>query len=278
MDTNKIVMKKIISLTLAFSFLVMSVTGLMLYIVPKGKIAYWANWEMFGLTKTQYGDIHITSMILFLVVTTWHIFYNWKPLINYMRDSAKKITLFKKELLIALGLNILFVVGTLSGIQPFQSVLDLNDNIKSYWEKEYGSPPYGHAEESSLQSFSRRIGVDAQKAMELLKENNIKVDSSKQTLLDISKQNGISSKVIYDTIRPKQTSKSNEKIDFLGRRTLDELAGMNKISLEKSIKFLEKKGFTVFVIWENDFNKDIEGCVLRCLHFLDLSEDLLKRD
>ena len=242
MDTNKIVMKKIISLTLAFSFLIMSVTGLMLYIVPKGKIAYWANWEMFGLTKTQYGDIHITSMILFLVVTTWHIFYNWKPLINYMRDSAKKVTIFKKELLIALGLNILFVVGTLSGIQPFQSVLDLNDNIKSYWEREYGSPPYGHAEESSLQSFSKRIGTDAQKAMELLKENNIKVDSSKQTLLDISKQNDIASKVIYDIIKPKQSSKGSEKIDFLGRRTLDELAGMNKISLEKSIKFLEKKG------------------------------------
>ena len=82
-----------------------------------------------------------------------------------------------KELLIALTLNILFVVGTLMGVQPFQSVLDLNDNIKSYWEKEYGSPPYGHAEESSLKSFSKRIGVDAQKAMELLKEKSIKVES-----------------------------------------------------------------------------------------------------
>lgn len=242
MDTDKIVMKKIISLTLAFSFLVMSVTGLMLYIVPKGKIAYWANWQMFGLTKTQYGDIHITSMILFLVVTTWHIYYNWKPLISYIKDNTKKITIFKKELLIALGLNILFVAGTLGGIQPFQSVLDLNDNIKSYWEREYGSPPYGHAEESSLQSFSKRIGVDAQKALELLKANNINVESSKQTLLDISKQNGIASKVIYDIIKPKQSSKSDDKVDFLGRRTLDELAGMNKISLEKSIKFLEKKG------------------------------------
>ncbi|NOR58473.1 MAG: DUF4405 domain-containing protein, partial [Sulfurimonas sp.] len=212
------------------------------YIVPKGKIAYWANWEMFGLTKTQYGDIHITSMILFLVVTTWHIFYNWKPLISYIKDSTKKIRLFKKELLIALGLNILFVAGTLSGIQPFQSVLDLNDNIKSYWEREYGSPPYGHAEESSLQSFSRRIGVETQKAMELLKANNIKVDSSKQTLLSISKQNGISSKVIYDIIKTKRSA-DDDKVDFLGRRTLDELAGMNKIRLEKSIKFLEKKGF-----------------------------------
>jgi hypothetical protein len=197
---------------------------------------------MFGLTKTQYGDIHITSMILFLVVTIWHIYYNWKPLVSYMRDSAKKITLFKKELLIALGLNILFVAGTLSGIQPFQSVLDLNDDIKSYWEKEYGSPPYGHAEESSLKSFSKRIGADTDNAVKLLKDSNIKVDSIEQTLLEISKENGIASKVIYDIIRPKQNS-NDEKIDFLGRRTLDELASLNKISLEKSIEFLEKQGF-----------------------------------
>ena len=200
---DKIVIKKIISLSLSFSFLIMSITGVILYIVPKGKVAYWADWQIFGLSKTQYGDIHITSMFLFLVVTIWHIYHNWKPLINYLRDSTKKVTLFKKELVIALVLNIVFVVGTLIGIQPFQVALDINDDIKSYWEKEYGSPPYGHAEESSLSSFSRRVGIDVEFAMKILKEKNIVVDSKRQTLLEISKINGVSPKVIYDTIKEK---------------------------------------------------------------------------
>ncbi len=194
-------MKKTISLTLAFSFLIMSITGLMLYIVPKGKIAYWADWQIFGLTKTQYGDIHITSMILFLVVTIWHIYYNWKPLMSYLKNSAKEITLFKKELLIALGLNTLFVVGTLVGMQPFQGVLDVNENIKSYWEQEYGSPPFGHAEEASLKSFSRRVGINLEEAMAQLKANNIIVEAPSQTLLEIAKRNHISPKVLYDIIR-----------------------------------------------------------------------------
>ncbi|MEA2090795.1 MAG: DUF4405 domain-containing protein [Campylobacterota bacterium] len=197
-------MKKIISLTLALSFLIMSVTGVILYIVPKGKVAYWADWHIFGLTKTQYGDLHITSMFLFLVVTIWHIYYNWKPLVNYLKDSRKKVSFFKKEFLIALLLNTIFVAGTLIGMQPFQLVLDVNEDIKSYWEKEYGSPPYGHAEESSLNSFSRRMGIDAKKAMILLKEKNIKVDAQSQTLLEISKQNGISPKNIFDTIKPEE--------------------------------------------------------------------------
>lgn len=242
---EKIVIKKTISLTLGFSFLVMSITGIILYIVPKGKVAYWANWELLGLTKTQYGNIHITSMILFLVVAIWHIYYNWKPLISYIKNRAKQITFFKKELLIALTLNILFVGGTLLEIQPFKSVIDINDGIKDYWEEEYGSPPYGHAEESSLQSFSRHIGVDAQKAISLLKENGYAVESKTQTLTEIAQRNNISPQVIYDTVKPKKGVGTVEKsvsteVTFLGRRTLEELAGMNKINLEKSLRFLQE--------------------------------------
>ena len=239
---DKIVIKKIISLTLAFSFLIMSVTGIILYIVPKGKVAYWANWQIFGLTKTQYGDIHITSMFLFLVVTIWHIYYNWKPLVNYLRDSTQKVTLFKKELLIAFVLNIIFVVGTLVGVQPFQFALDIKEDIKTYWEKQYGSPPYGHAEESSLKSFSKRMGIDVKEAMKLLSENSIKVSTQSQTLLQISQENAVSSKVIYDIIKPKRSA-ADEKITFMGRRTLGELSKMNKINLEKSLLYLENRGY-----------------------------------
>jgi len=239
---DKIVIKKLISLTLAFSFLIMSVTGVMLYIVPKGKIAYWANWKMFGLSKAQYGDIHITSMFLFLVVTLWHIYYNWKPLMSYLKNSTKKITFFKKELFIALFLNIIFVVGTLISLQPFQFILDINEDIKTYWEKEYGSPPYGHAEESSLESFSKRMGINIKEAMKLLSENDVKVFSKSQTLLQIAEKNDISSKVLYDIIKQKRTV-SDIKPNFMGRRTLGELSKMNKIDLEKSLLYLEKKGY-----------------------------------
>ncbi len=105
-----------------------------------------------------------------------------------------------------------------------------------------------HAEESSLQSFSQRIGVNAQKAMVLLKENGISVDSGSQTLLQIAEQNSISAKVIYDTIKPKGSTAAGKtsitaEVTFLGRRTLEELAGMKKINLEKSLSFLQEKGF-----------------------------------
>jgi hypothetical protein len=226
----------------------MSMTGIMLYVAPKGKIAYWANWKMFGLTKTQYGDVHITMMILFIVIVIWHIYYNWKPLISYLKNSTQQITLLKKEFLIAFSINVLFVMGALIGFQPFQTVIDINENIKTYWEKQYGSPPYGHAEESSLKSFSQRIGVDIDKATALLKEKGITVDNNTQTLQYIGEQNGISGKIIYETIKQKndinrKKSSATSDVSSLGQRTLEELANMNKINLQKAILFLQKKGF-----------------------------------
>ena len=172
-------MKKIVSLTLAFSFVVMSSTGIMLYIVPKGKVAYWANWKMFGLTKTQYGDIHMTSMLLFTVMAVWHIYYNWKPLTSYIKNTARQITLLKKELFIAFSVNLFFVAGTLMGIQPLQTVLDINENIKTYWEEQYCSPPYRPAEESSLESFSQPLSVRIEKTTKSMKKKNNNLKNNK---------------------------------------------------------------------------------------------------
>jgi len=72
-------MKKITSLSLGFSFLIMTYTGLMLFIVPHGRVAYWSDWHLFGLSKSQYGVLHTISIVSFLIFSTLHIYYNWKP-------------------------------------------------------------------------------------------------------------------------------------------------------------------------------------------------------
>jgi hypothetical protein len=126
-------MKKITSLSLGLAFLIMSYTGIMLFLAPKGKVAYWSDWHLFGLTKTQYAEIHATSMLTLLFFAIWHIYYNWKPLVSYLKDTQKKISFTKKEFLIAVGLNLLFVFGTLFMVQPFKAFLDFQESIKNGW-------------------------------------------------------------------------------------------------------------------------------------------------
>ena len=84
--------RKATSLTLGISFLIMSYTGIMLFIVPKGKVAYWVDWHLFGLSKEQYGELHTTSMVVMLIFSGLHIYYNWSAIVNYMKNKSKKIS------------------------------------------------------------------------------------------------------------------------------------------------------------------------------------------
>ena len=90
-------MKKITSLSLGFSFLIMSYTGILLPLAPHGRVSRWLDWHIFGLAKTQYQELHTTSMVIFLFFGILHIYYNWKVIVSYLKDSTKKISFTKKE-------------------------------------------------------------------------------------------------------------------------------------------------------------------------------------
>ena len=242
----KFSIKKLTSLSLGFSFLIMGYTGVVLYFVPKGKVAYWSDWHLFGLSKSQYGDIHTTSMLTFLLFGILHIYYNWKPIVSYLKDNNKKVSFSKFEFLIALGLNILFVIGTIYMIQPFKAYLDLENSIKDYWAKEYGEPPYGHAEETKLKVFCKKMEIDYTKAIALLNKNNI-IYNEDESLLSIAKHNNTNPKEIFDIIS-KTKKKSTQNLNYssipsnLGRKTLEELSNMGKIDLKRTLNILHTKG------------------------------------
>ena len=48
--------RKITSLTAGLAFIVMLVTSIILYIVPQGRVAYWADWKLWGLTQNRLGQ------------------------------------------------------------------------------------------------------------------------------------------------------------------------------------------------------------------------------
>ncbi len=244
--------RRFVSLTLLLSFVVMSFTGIMLFIVPKGRVANWVHWRMFGLTKTQYGDIHTTTMILFLILVVWHIVLNWKPMINYIKGA------FVREFLYAFVLVSTFVVGTLAMVPPFSSFVNLGNSIKGHWARRYGAPPYGHAEESTLGKFCSYVGIEPSKALELLRSKGIKVKGLSETLNDIARRNSITPQMIYLILKHSPSGSSSGwgqggfhgsydlrvsgVPQFLGRRTLGELDAMGKIKLEVVVKFLKKRG------------------------------------
>lgn len=234
-------MKKITSLTLAFSFLIMTYTGIMLFICPHGRVAYWSDWHFLGLTKNQYGDLHTTSMLVFIFFGILHIYYNWKPILSYLKNQQRKISFRKREFLVALSINLIFIVGTITMIQPFKAFLTFEENLKESWTKTYGEPPYGHAEETKFKVFCQKMGINITKAKEILQKKHI-IFKETETLKTIAQNNHITPNKIYEYIKTEEKSNTYTIPSRLGRRTLQELSNMHKIDIQKAIQLLKTRG------------------------------------
>jgi len=194
--------RKIASLTAALSFLLMVLTSIVLYIVPHGRVAYWADWRLWGLSKSDWGNIHINLGLLFLTALFLHIYYNWKPLVSYLKDKSKQIKIFTPEFNVAIVVTIGFAVGSCFLVPPFSWVMTLNDYIKDAGVEKYGEPPYGHAEQSSLKTFCKKMNLDIAKSMELLHQAGYSAENGDITLEEIGRSFNTPPQQIFETIKP----------------------------------------------------------------------------
>ena len=197
-------------MTMFISFILLVLTSIILYIVPHGRVAYWADWHLWGLTKTQWGNLHINLGFLFLFAGFLHMYYNWAVITAYMKNRAKEIKVFTPSFNVALLLTVVVGVGTYFEVPPMSSVINLSESIKNAASEKYGEPPYGHAELSSLKLFTKKQGLDLNQAAFLLKKADIQFNDSKDTLATIAKVNKLSPQEVYNIIKPAAAAKTAE--------------------------------------------------------------------
>jgi hypothetical protein len=205
-------MRKITSLTATLSFIVVVVTSVILYIVPQGRVAYWADWRLWGLTKEAWGAVHMNIGLLFLLALLLHLYYNWKSLMTYLKDRSRRMRIFTPAFNIALLICTVTVTGTLFVVPPFSWVLDLNTAFKDSGARKYGEPPYGHAELSTLDAFSKKMAIEAKAARERLQAAGFQVTDGKQTLKDLALINQTTPKALYDAMAADEKRTSNGKL------------------------------------------------------------------
>ena len=76
MSKSKLHTRGLTSFFTLFGFIIMSLTGLVLYVTPAGRVAYWVTWHFLGWSKTEWGNIHILASLLFIVAGAFHIYFN----------------------------------------------------------------------------------------------------------------------------------------------------------------------------------------------------------
>ncbi|KAB2890917.1 MAG: DUF4405 domain-containing protein [Desulfobulbaceae bacterium] len=249
-------MRKITSMTMLVSLVLLVLNSIVLYVVPEGRVAYWADWRFWGLTKTEWGDQHVTIGFLFIAAGLLHLYYNWAAIKNYMKNRLKEIRVFTLPFNVGLLVTVLVSVMTYFHVPPVNLILELGAHFKEAGAEKYGEPPYGHAELSSLKMFSKKEGIDLDGAMALLRQKGLEFRGPEQTLLAISQDNGMTPQQVYMVIKPAAReletppaggapSFPDEPKPGFGRKTLEQVCAELQLEYATVAQGLQAKGLTV---------------------------------
>ncbi len=243
-------LRKITSLTALLSSMLTLLTSIILYIVPAGRVAYWSDWHLWGLSKTQWGDIHINLGFLLVLSILLHIYYNWKPILAYLKDKKKNLKIFTRDFNIALAITLMVAIVTYFIIPPFSSILDLSAKIKDDAALKYGEPPFGHAELSPFKSLLKKMGLDYVQSVARLEQAGITIESPDQIFLDIAKKQGINPKQLYDIIQPDAPAGTKKILPAIpapgtGSKTISAICETYRLNLEEIKIGLKSKGISI---------------------------------
>ena len=254
MKKIKFKLRAFTALIVLWSFIIENVTGIVLYIVPPGRIAHWTNWKLWGFTKEQWGALHTIFGYLFLIFAVIHIYYNWKAIMNYIKQKIKAGLRMRVELGISLVLIILVFVATAISLPPFSTVMDFGTKMKNSWEESRQEPFIPHAESMNIEEFAKQIGMPMERAEKILKNNGISVRDTSSTIQDIAEDNNTSPVALYEILKTELPSEEKKKLEDIttskkqgagggyGWKTLENLAQELDIPIQDIMEFLQSKG------------------------------------
>ena len=187
------------SLLSAVSFIGMTFTGVILFVVPPGRIANWTGWTILALTKQQWIALHDWFSIIFVVAAGFHLYLNWRPFVSYFKSKISKALALRAEWLAALVVCIIAFVGTVSGISPFSNLMAWNESIKQSYDSPRQRGPVPHAELMSLKELARNYtGVELETMLDNLRLHGIQVESPDAVLGELAEASGLTPAQLYN--------------------------------------------------------------------------------
>jgi len=257
---NKQSSRSLIAFIVTWAFVILTITGLVLYVVPQGRVAYWTHWSLLGLGKEQWGDVHMMFGGIFIVTGIIHLYFNWKPFKKFLADRVKGKLQLKQEFVIAMTFSVVIMVMSIFHIPPVSWVFDLNQSLKDSWVTSPElEPPFGHAEEVSLAGISRRMGLDLEQGVAALQREGFDFNGPQDSLEKIALANDVTPMDVYAVIR--QYEKQREPVPAsgmtvedveasyagtgLGRKTLAEVCKSVEIGIISCAESLSIKGFNI---------------------------------
>jgi hypothetical protein len=197
---SKLKARGLTSMLLAGSFTAGSISGIALYLKPKGRVANWTGWTLGGLDKSQWEAVHTNACILLLLVAAVHLFLNWKTFASYLKRRTGGIHL-KREMAVSTLLLVIVLVGTVIEVPPFSSTMEFGDQLKKQWEQSAASSaPTPHAEDFSIERFARSIELETTELVQILEKEGLAFPNTQATIADVAQRNGMTPAELYTAI------------------------------------------------------------------------------
>ena len=248
---QKFYWKSFVSFSLAWTFLIIFISGIVLYIAPPGRVSNWTNWTLLGFSKLTWQAIHTIFSYTFVVLSIFHLFsFNWKVFWFYLASKATKGFNKQKELLVSAVLIAVVFSGTYFKIQPFKAIIDFGEWTTESWETKEEQAPIPHAEILTIKELSGKyIKMSADSILLLIHQKGLKADSIGQTILNISDLNDLTPAKLYSILLPANRegsikAENKPQIQGLGRKTINELAKELGKNSSEIIEILKKNGIT----------------------------------
>ncbi len=195
---NKFNWQSFISIGLLLSFLIMLVSGIVLYIAPEGSLSRWIGWDILNLSKKQWEYQHTIFSYLFILFSIFHVFkINWSYLISYfVIEKFKMINL--KEIIVAVVITVLIFMGTLFNLSPFRNVIQFGNKISDSYAENVEMPNIPDAEKLSLKDFAKEVfNISYSDLVSNLEKFNFDKVDENSTVIDFCNLNDITPEEFY---------------------------------------------------------------------------------
>lgn len=185
------------SLYVVISFVVMTVTGAVLFVAPPGRVANWAEWTLGGLTKLQWQALHTTFTSFFVAAAAFHVYFNWKILISYLKNRFHQGIPRKRELVWSSAAALALVMLTLGEVPPIGYIMDASETASASWSNPATEPPVPHAELLTLAKLAETVKVPADTFRAKLDAAGLSGGAPDETLGAIAEAHGLTPAALY---------------------------------------------------------------------------------
>ncbi len=251
-------LKKTVTLVLFFALFFVLVSGLVMFTAPPARVASWADWGFLGLSRQAWEGAHLAMGLLVVAAGLVHAMLHADAFLDHLRDDDGMVIVFTKPFFAGGIIVVGLFAAALAGAPPMAQLARLADHLQERAADTYGEPPYAAAERSTLADFARRMGMDTEKALALLRLKNIKADSADLTLGEIARQNRVAPGGVFEALKMVMEPSGGtttvaglpkEPPPGLGRRKLSDICEEYGLDLPQALGRLSTAGFKAQPAW-----------------------------